>query len=285
MHEPSKLHYAAAKHILRYLQGTKKFGINFDPAATSTFSGNASLRKGLMPPQSGSMHQIEVVVALEYLHMLGIVYRDLKPENILVRANGHIMLTDFDLCLNCMPPSCIASAVSWFRPKRKRCRNRPGPHGSQLAIVAEPIDARSMSFIGTYEYLAPEIILGKGHGSAVDWWTLRIFIFEFFYGVTPFKGTDHEHTLANIGARALDFPKKPPLAEPAKDLIRRLLIKDPKKRMGSTMGATTIKRHPFFDRVNWALLGGVMPPFFPWPMAYQTSVARDNFPNASIEYY
>ncbi|KAF7148512.1 hypothetical protein RHSIM_Rhsim03G0103700 [Rhododendron simsii] len=139
----------------------------------------------------------EVVVALEYLHMMGIVYRDLKPENILVRADGQIMLTDFDLCLSstsmaqivsdhqhkqiprlssdrgsidpssansdCMPPSCIAPAVSWFRPKHKRHRSQPGPRGSQqLAIVAKPMDARSMSFIRTYEYLAPEIILGEG---------------------------------------------------------------------------------------------------------------------------
>ncbi|KAF7148358.1 hypothetical protein RHSIM_Rhsim03G0103200 [Rhododendron simsii] len=283
-------------HILRERQPEKRF----DAAAVRFYAS-------------------EVVVALEYLHMLGIVYRDLKPENILVRADGHIMLTDFDLCLSstsmaqivsdhqhkqipplssdrgsidpsstnsdCMPPSCIAPAVSWFRPKRKRRRNRPGPRGSQLAIVAEPMDARSMSFVGTYEYLAPEIILGEGHGSAVDWWTLGIFIFEFFYGVTPFKGTDQEHTLANIVARALEFPKKPPLAEPAKDLITRLLIKDPKKRMGSTMGATAIKRHPFFDGVNWVLLRGVTPPFLPRRMAYQTSVARDDFPDVSIEYY
>lgn len=261
-----------------------------------------------------------MVVALEYLHMMGIVYRDLKPENILVRADGHIMLTDFDLCLtstsmahivnsdqhktisssfssdrsidpsalnsdNCMmPPSCIAPAISCFRPKRNRHQIRPRPCGT-LAIVAEPMDARSMSFVGTYEYLAPEIILGEGHGSSVDWWTLGILIFEFFYGVTPFKGTDHEHTLANIVARGLEFPKKPALTEPAKDLITRLLIKDPKKRLGSTMGAMVIKRHPFFGGVNWALLRCVTPPFLPRPMVYRKSIAGDDFPDASVEYY
>ncbi|PSR98037.1 Serine/threonine-protein kinase [Actinidia chinensis var. chinensis] len=256
----------------------------------------------------------EVVVALEYLHMMGIVYRDLKPENVLVRSDGHIMLTDFDLSLkcnsskpiaqivshhstptsnatsyyppansSCMLPNCIVPAVPCFQSKRKR-RRRPG-HRRVFEIVAEPIDARSMSFVGTHEYLAPEIVLGEGHGNAVDWWTLGIFIFELLYGVTPFKGMDHELTLANIVARPLEFPKEPRVASPTKDLITQLLIKDPAKRMGSMMGATTIKRHPLFDGVNWALLRCVPPPFLPRPVAYRNIVAGDDCPDASIEYY
>ncbi|EMS46039.1 Serine/threonine-protein kinase KIPK [Triticum urartu] len=77
-------------------------------------------------------------------------------------------------------------------------------------LVVEPTGARSMSFVGTHEYLAPEIVSGEGHGSSVDWWTLGIFIFELLYGVTPFKGYDNEMTLANIVARALEFPKDAP---------------------------------------------------------------------------
>ncbi|KAI3427715.1 Protein kinase domain-containing protein [Psidium guajava] len=257
----------------------------------------------------------EVVVALEYLHMLGIIYRDLKPENVLVRSDGHVMLTDFDLSLksdnptsaaqlisdqdnpasgdqaepppfadsSCIIPSCMVPTVPCLHPRRRR-KKKPGPRGS-LEIVAEPVDIRSMSFVGTHEYLAPEIVLGEGHGNAVDWWTLGVFIFEMFYGVTPFKGIDNELTLANIVARALEFPKEPSVPAPAKDLIAQLLIKDPARRMGSTMGATAIKHHQFFDGVNWALLRCTKPPYTPRPIDYKDLVKADSSADNSIEYY
>ncbi|XVF23383.1 hypothetical protein REPUB_Repub13aG0033700 [Reevesia pubescens] len=261
----------------------------------------------------------EVVVALEYLHIMGIIYRDLKPENVLVRSDGHIMLTDFDLSLrsdnstskaqlvsdqskstmnsstdhtadpppfdnsSCILPNCIVPAVSCFHPKRRR--RKKSMHNEALGIITEPVDIRSMSFVGTHEYLAPEIISGEGHGNAVDWWTLGIFIFEMFYGVTPFKGIDNELTLVNIVARALEFPKEPLVPVPAKDLITQLLIKDPTRRMGSTMGATAIKHHQFFDGVNWALLRCTAPPHTPRPIAYRDFLAADNSTNNSVEYY
>lgn len=240
----------------------------------------------------------EVLLALEYLHMLGVIYRDLKPENVLIRSDGHIMLTDFDLSLicddststaqiisnqnpshtlpcnnshvepshvisSCIIPNCIVPTSSCFLPKRKRKKKQSLRNGP--AFVAEPINFRSMSFVGTHEYLAPEIVSGEGHGSAVDWWTLGIFMFELFYGATPFRGMDHELTLANIVARALEFPKEPAASGAMKDLISHLLVKDPAKRLGSVMGASSIKQHSFFQGVNWALLRCTTPPFVPPP--------------------
>ncbi|KAM1229839.1 hypothetical protein ACFX15_039472 [Malus domestica] len=259
----------------------------------------------------------EVVVALEYLHMMGIIYRDLKPENVLIRSDGHIMLTDFDLSLtttdptstaqvvsdrdppvtnrsddphkpnfgisSCILPSCMVPAAPNTHPKRKRKKN--SGHRGMLEIVAEPINVRSMSFVGTHEYLSPEIVSGEGHGNAVDWWTLGVFIFEMFYGVTPFKGTNHELTLANIMARALEFPKEPTVPGPAKDLIAQLLIKDPSRRLGSTMGATAIKHHPFFNGVNWALLRCNTPPNIPRPVACRDFAQAEKRKDNSVEYY
>lgn len=263
----------------------------------------------------------EVVVALEYVHMMGIVYRDLKPENVLVRSDGHIMLTDFDLSLrcddststpaqvissqnpptapppseytmdpppyssaSCILPNCIVPAVSCFHPKRKR--KKKSNHHAGPAFVAEPIDIRSMSFVGTHEYLAPEIVSGEGHGNAVDWWTLGVFIFELFYGVTPFRAVDHEITLANIVARALEFPKEPVIPAVAKDLMSQLLVKDPTRRMGSTMGASAIKKHPFFQGVNWALLRCTAPPFVPPPFTREV-VSIESCPDDTphVDYY
>ncbi|KAG0487478.1 hypothetical protein HPP92_009573 [Vanilla planifolia] len=260
-------------HLLRQRQPGKRFD---EPAAR--------------------FYAAEVLVALEYLHVLGILYRDLKPENVLVRSDGHVMLTDFDLSLKsdfgCSPTAqfvrgerttasqstasnnsskpcsnCIAPAVSCFQSKkssRKNTSRRNSPKGG-MEFVAEPVDLRSMSFVGTHEYLAPEIVSGEGHGSAVDWWTLGVFIYELLYGVTPFKGSDDDQTLANIVARAVECPKDHAVSGAARDLINSLLAKDPAKRLGSTTGAAAVKRHPFFASVNWALLRCSAPPHMPPP--------------------
>ncbi|KAG4996321.1 hypothetical protein AAZX31_10G063700 [Glycine max] len=241
----------------------------------------------------------EVLLALEYLHMLGVVYRDLKPENILVREDGHIMLTDFDLSLrcdvsptllkssyvdpakisgpcaqsSCIEPFCIEPAcqVPCFSPRllppAAKARKLKNDLGAQLRslpqLVAEPTDARSNSFVGTHEYLAPEIIKGEGHGAAVDWWTFGVFLYELLYGRTPFKGSNNEETLANVVLQGLRFPDTPFVSIQARDLIRGLLVKEPENRLGSEKGAAEIKQHPFFEGLNWALIRCAIPPELP----------------------
>ncbi|XP_027350259.1 serine/threonine-protein kinase D6PKL1 [Abrus precatorius] len=242
----------------------------------------------------------EVLLALEYLHMLGVIYRDLKPENILVREDGHIMLTDFDLSLRCavsptllksssdvdpakisglsaqssciepfcIEPSCQVPCFSpRFLPAAAKARKFKVDHAAQVRslpqLVAEPTDARSNSFVGTHEYLAPEIIKEEGHGAAVDWWTFGVFLYELLYGRTPFKGSNNEETLANVVLQSLRFPDDPFVSFQAKDLIRGLLVKEPENRLGSEKGAAEIKQHPFFEGLNWALIRCSVPPEIP----------------------
>ncbi|XP_078441965.1 serine/threonine-protein kinase D6PKL1-like [Wolffia australiana] len=235
----------------------------------------------------------EVLLALEYLHMLGVVYRDLKPENVLVREDGHIMLSDFDLSLQCsVSPTLLKSAVATTEPgsgaglcmdpssacirpscfmpwraKTKRAKKTTSSSGGGVAVmpelVAEPTGARSMSFVGTHEYLAPEIIKGEGHGSAVDWWTFGIFLHELLYGRTPFKGSGNRATLFNVIGQQLRFPDSPTTSFSGRDLIRALLVKEPQHRLGVKRGAAEIKQHPFFDGVNWALIRCSTPPEIP----------------------
>ncbi|KAH9627476.1 hypothetical protein KSS87_006167 [Heliosperma pusillum] len=243
----------------------------------------------------------EVLLSLEYLHMLGVIYRDLKPENVLVREDGHIMLSDFDLSLRCtfsptlikssydsgsgnafcVQPACIEPSTVCIQPacflpsifpkknkkKIKHPKNDPGsPSNSFPELAAEPTQARSMSFVGTHEYLAPEIIKGEGHGSAVDWWTFGIFLHELLYGKTPFKGSGNRATLFNVVGQQLKFPDSPSTSYASRDLIRGLLVKEPQNRLGVKRGATEIKQHPFFEGVNWALIRCSTPPEIPRPV-------------------
>ncbi|CAA3024587.1 serine/threonine-protein kinase D6PK [Olea europaea var. sylvestris] len=254
----------------------------------------------------------EVLLALEYLHMLGVVYRDLKPENILVRDDGHIMLSDFDLSLRCavsptlirtsgsdsdpskrgaafcVQPVCIEPTSACIQPScflprifgQKSKKNNPGKPRAELGLhsgalpelVAEPTAARSMSFVGTHEYLAPEIIKAEGHGSAVDWWTFGIFLHELLYGKTPFKGSGNRATLFNVVGQQLKFPDSPATSYASRDLIRGLLVKDPLQRLGVKRGATEIKQHPFFEGVNWALIRCSTPPEVPRPVEMEPPV-------------
>jgi serine/threonine protein kinase len=136
-------------------------------------------------------------------------------------------------------------------------------------VVAEPVEARSCSFVGTHEYVAPEVARGGPHGAAVDWWALGVFLYELLHGRTPFAGADNEATLRNIARRPLTFPS--PAAgsgsgagdADARDLIARLLAKDPRQRLGSRRGAADVKAHPFFRGLNFALLRSSRPPVVP----------------------
>ncbi|GJT59748.1 serine/threonine-protein kinase D6PKL2 [Tanacetum coccineum] len=258
--------------------------------------------------QAARFYASEVLLSLEYLHMMGVVYRDLKPENVLVREDGHIMLSDFDLSLRCIvsprlvkssnEPSCTSTSYciqqscvepscrlpacveptcfqpSCFKPRLFNSSKPSKPkseksnvsHDSRPVLIVEPTAARSMSFVGTHEYLAPEIIRGDGHGSAVDWWTLGIFLYELLHGKTPFKGNGNRETLFNVVGQSLKFPEGSNISFAAKDLIRGLLVKDPQKRLGYKRGATEIKQHPFFESINWALIRGIQPPEIPKPV-------------------
>lgn len=142
-------------------------------------------------------------------------------------------------------------------------------------LMAEPTNVRSMSFVGTHEYLAPEIIKGEGHGSAVDWWTFGIFLYELLHGTTPFKGGGYKATLFNVVGQPLRFPDSPQISSVARDLIKGLLVKEPQKRIAYKRGATEIKQHPFFEGVNWALVRSATPPHVPDPIDFSKYASKD----------
>ncbi|KAF9357733.1 serine/threonine protein kinase, AGC [Mortierella sp. AD094] len=207
--------------------------------------------------EDAKFYAAEVIAALEYLHLMGFIYRDLKPENILLHQTGHIMLTDFDLSKQSSPAG-EPTVVKTGSP------SMPPAIDTKSCIA----NLRTNSFVGTEEYIAPEVIKGCGHTSAVDWWTLGILIYEMLFGVTPFKGKDRNATFHSILYTDVQFPDHPgaqPISSLCKSVIRKLLIKDDQLRLGSKAGASDVKSHQFFKSTNWALLRHLPPPIIPQP--------------------
>lgn len=186
----------------------------------------------------------EVLLALQYVHLLGYVYRDLKPENILVHGSGHVMLTDFDLSYakGVCKPRVVDAGTRAVGARGGKGKAAGGPREvPNLIIVAEPQarggqemrltrlasrrsalspcprrppmpplsdqQARANSFVGTEEYLPPEIVAGTGHAAAADWWSFGILVYELLYGFTPFRGARRDDTFDNILKRQLVFPE------------------------------------------------------------------------------
>jgi len=167
-----------------------------------------------------SFYMAEMVLALEHLHHnIGVIYRDLKPENCLLDAEGHLLLTDFGL--------------------------------SKVAVNEED---RCNSSIGTIEYMAPEVIMGKPYGKACDWWSLGALGYDLLTGSPPFKANNHGKVQDKIVKQKLTLPYF--LGPDAKDLLIRLLRKDPHKRLGYNMpkDLVTIKKHRFFRKIDWKAL-------------------------------
>lgn len=170
-----------------------------------------------------------VVLGLQYLHEHEIVYRDLKLDNLLLDSEGYVKIADFGLCKEGMG-----------------------------------FGARTGTFCGTPEFLAPEVLTETSYTRAVDWWGLGVLIFEMLVGESPFPGDDEEEVFDSIVNDEVRYPRF--LSTEAIAIMRRLLRRNPERRLGaSEKDAEDVRKQPFFRDMNWddLLARKVRPPFVP----------------------
>ncbi|KAK4449343.1 Serine/threonine-protein kinase [Podospora aff. communis PSN243] len=187
-------------------------------------------KDGKFEEKRAKFYIAELILAIQHLHENDIVYRDLKPENILLDANGHIALCDFGLS------------------KANLTKNDT-----------------TNTFCGTTEYLAPEVLLDEaGYTKMVDFWSLGVLVFEMCCGWSPFYAEDTQQMYKNIAFGKVRFPRDT-LSLEGRNFVKGLLNRNPKHRLGATDDAEELKRHAFFNDIDWDALAKklITPPFKP----------------------
>ena len=168
------------------------------------------IQLNLFEENEAKFYIAELILAIEYLHNHNILYRDLKPENILIGSDGHIKLADFGLARENVKDDVVKS------------------------------------FCGSPSYLSPEMVKKQGASKATDIYGIGAVLYELVSGTTPFYGDDIKTLFNNITNKKLMFPEF--FSDAIKDLLKKLLDKNPKKRIGLS---EEIKKHKFFKEIEW----------------------------------
>lgn len=220
----------------------------------------------------------EIINFLEYIQSKKIVHRDLKPENIMMNDKWHLEVIDF---------GTARILGKYFDKENMEFKDDDTTYdisetddlkGNKIAINEEDDDdffedsksrpeRRGMTFVGTAEYVSPEVLGDKPAEFGADVWALGIMIYQMFFGKTPFKEKNNYLTFRKIEQLKIDFEggEKITIPDEAKDLISKILVKEPNKRLGGGEPGTEydiahLKSHPFFKGIDWKNLHNMTPP-------------------------
>ncbi|KAL6246662.1 serine/threonine protein kinase [Rhinocladiella similis] len=171
-------------------------------------------------------YSAQILDTIEYMHSRGVIHRDLKPENLLLDENKHIKVTDFG----------TAKLLSERKDMEGRVDFEPD---------ATSDENRANSFVGTAEYVSPELLTDKNACKASDLWAFGCIVYQLLAGRPPFKAGNDYQTFQKIVNLDYDFPRGFP--DLARDLVERLLVLDPQRRLSLEHA----KNHPFFNSIQW----------------------------------
>lgn len=208
-----------------------------------------------LPLSLTKLYIAEIVSALEHMHQKEIVHRDLKPENILIKPDGHIALTDFGTCRILSDDE--KERVKITKPVLPEIDSKIANEGSD-----ENQEKQRKSFVGTAEYVAPELLDNKVDNLySLDFWSLGCVIYTCLVGHPPFRGASEYMTFQLILNNKVVFPKG--VDKDARDLIEGLLQRDPSRRLGIWGGYGRLKAHSFFGGLNFERLNDMEVPSLP----------------------
>jgi serine/threonine kinase 38 len=205
---------------------------------------NLLIEKDKLTEEESKFYIAELILAVESIHNLDCIHRDIKPDNILIDKEGHIKLSDFGLAK--------VSEKLFDKDVMKDNSFNPKKH------------QKLYSCVGTAYYVAPEVLIKKGYGQEIDWWSVGVIFFEMLVGYAPFCAQETQEVCFKIinHEKYLQVPQEIKLSKEALDLMNRM-ISDPNKRLGKN-GSDEIKAHPFFKGIDWDNLRKTMkPPFVP----------------------
>ena len=267
-------------------------------------------------PDLVKFYSAEIICFLEDLQKQNLIHRDLKPQNIMIDENGHLKVIDFgtvrkigyyfdkremkfkeEKTIEINDSEDIKGVKSVVNPdeedideedeENEEEDDNEDENSIKINKKIKLRNQRSMTFVGTSEYISPEVIADKQAEFGTDIWAFGVILYQMIFNMTPFYDSNNYLTFRKIESANFDFPKDSnDISDEAKDLLKKIFVVDPNKRLGggqfgSELDISHLKKHKFFKNIKWNNLHNMNPPGFENLKFYESkrkSIYKKSFP-------